>query len=234
VQKQGQNMEFPNQLNNHLWGIAKWLRHWFLISIRKGSNPFTPRMNNYYDKLIKKTKLLNFWTFSGTELKSVFILNYKFIFCFYKKNLFFEYTQCVSVVKNIFPVLHSSINNKANILFVGTKYFYIQVFSSLKSKVVSQLIEGKIGTFTNFIIDGFKSFSSTKLKKNASLIFFLNVSINDFLLVESKKKNIPSIALINASNNSNLIDFPVFLNSFYFHNVYFFSRLVFKYILKLL
>jgi hypothetical protein len=31
-----------------------------------------------------------------------------------------------------------------------------------------------------------------------------------------------------------LIDYPIFLNSFYFHNVYFFSRLVFKYILKLL
>lgn len=130
--------------------------------------------------------------------------------------------------------MHSSVNNKTNILFVGTKYFYAQIFLSLRSSVISQLIEGKIGTFTNFIIDGFKSFNSVKLKKNASLIIFLNVCINDFLLIESKKKNILSIALVNASSNSNLIDFPVFLNSFYFHNIYFFSRLIFKYLLKLL
>lgn len=227
-------MEFPNQVNSNLWGIAKGLRHWFLISIRKGSNPFTPAMNKYYSKLIKKTKLLNFWTFSGTELKSVFLINYKFIFCFYKKNLFFDYTNCVSVVKNILPILHSTINNKANVLFVGTKCFYAQIFLSLKSKNISQLIEGKIGTFTNFIIEGFKFFNGTKLKKNPSLIFFFNISINDFLIVESKKKSIPSIALVNVSNNSSLIDYPIFLNSFYFHNVYFFSRLVFKYILKLL
>ena len=25
-----------------LWDIAKWLRHWFLILIFKGSNPFIP------------------------------------------------------------------------------------------------------------------------------------------------------------------------------------------------
>lgn len=227
-------MEFPNQVNNNLWGIAKWSRHWFLISIRKGSNPFAPRMNKYYDKLIKKTKLLNFWTFSGTELKSVFLLNYKFIFCFYKKNVFFEYTNCVSSIKKIFPILHSTINNKSNILFVGTKCFYAQFFLSLKSKLISQLIEGKIGTFTNFIIEGFKFFNGTKLKKNPSLIIFFNISINDFLLVEAKKKNIPSVGLVSASNNSGLIDYPIFLNSFYFHNVYFFSRLVFKYILKLI
>lgn len=200
----------------------------------KGSNPFTPKMSKYYAKLLKKKTLLNFWTFSGTELKSVFLLNYKFIFCFYKKNVFFDYSHCVSVVRSIFPILHSTVDNKAKVLFVGTNCFYSQSFFLSKNKFISNLIEGKMGIFTNFVNEGFKFFLSSKLKKNPSLVFFFTVSINDFLLLESKKKNIPNIALTNTSNNCNLIDYPIFLNSFYFHNVYFFSRLVFKYILRLL
>jgi ribosomal protein S2 len=96
------------------------------------------------------------------------------------------------------------------------------------------LIDGKVGTFTNYMLEGFNFFNSTKLKTPPALIFFFNVSINDFLIIESKKKNIPSVALVNASNNQSFIDYPIFFNSFYFHTVYFFSRLVFKYILRLL
>jgi ribosomal protein S2 len=190
-------------------------------------------MSKYYNRLIKKTKLLNFWTFSGIELKNIFILNYRFIFCFYKKNVFFEYNNCVSAVKAIFPILHSIVDNKSKILFAGTKYFYTQSFFPLKSKFISKLIDTKVGSFTNFVIEGFKFFNKN-LKKNSSLIFFFNLSTNDFLLVESKKKKIPSIGLLNASNSCSMIDYPIFFNSFYFHNVYFFSRLVFKYILRLL
>jgi ribosomal protein S2 len=130
--------------------------------------------------------------------------------------------------------LNSTVDNKATVLFVGTKCFYSQSFYSLKSKFVSKLIEGKIGTFTNFMIEGFNLFDNTKLKTSPALIFFFNVSINDFLLLESKKKNIPSVGLVNASNNRSFIDYPIFFNSFYFHTVYFFSRLIFKYVLKLL
>jgi ribosomal protein S2 len=189
-------------------------------------------MSKYYNRLIKKTKLLNFWTFSGIKLKNIFLLNYGFLFCFYKKNVFFEYTNCISIVKTIFPILHSIIDNNAKILFAGTKYFYTQSFLSVKSKFVSKLTEVKMGSFTNFVIEGFKFFHKT-LKKNSSLIFFFNLSKNDFLLTESKKKKIPSIGLLNANNNCSLVDYPIFFNSFYFHNVYFFSRLIFKYILRL-
>ena len=204
-----------------------------MISTRKGSNPFAPRMSNYSNKLITKTKLLNFWTFSGINSKSIFLFNHKFTLCFYKKKIFFEHSKCVSVIKSIFPILHSIINSKDKILFVGTTYFYIQSFSFLKSKFISVLTEGGIGSFTNFVTSGFKFFNK-KLKKNSSLIFFLNVSINDNLIVESKKKKIPTIGLVNPRFNISLLDYPIFLNSFYFYNVYFFSRLVFKYILKLI
>lgn len=191
-------------------------------------------MNKYYNKLIKKTKLLNFWTFSGVSLKNTFILNYKFIFCLYQKSSFFEQNNCVAVFKTIFPILHSIVDNKANILFVGTKCFYAQSFYALKSRFVSKLLEAKMGAFTNFITQGFNFFSNEKLNKNPSMVFFFNLSTNDFLLLEAKKKNIPSIGLVNANNNSCLVDYPIFLNSFYFYNVYFFSRFFFKFILRLL
>ena len=48
------------------------------------------------------------------------------------------------------------------------------------------------------------------------------------LLVESKKKSIPSIGLITAYDNSNLIEYPIFVNRFFFHSVYFFVHLFFK------
>jgi ribosomal protein S2 len=124
------------------------------------------------------------------------------------------------------------INSKGNILFVATNRF--QFFFSLKSKYISKIVEKKIGSFTNFVNDGFKFFKDKKLKKSPSVIIFFNLSINDFLLAEAKKKNISSVGLVNANDNCGLIDYPIFLNSFYFHNVYFFSRLVFKYILRLI
>jgi len=190
-------------------------------------------MSNYYNKLITKTKLLNFWTFFGINSKSIFLYNYKFVLCFYKKKIFFEHNKCISAIKSIFPILNSIVNNKSKILFVGTQSFYTQSFLFLKSKLVSILIEGDIGSFTNFVTSGFKFFNK-KLKKNPSLILFFNFSVNTFLLLESKKKKIPSIGLVNPSNNISMVDYPIFLNSFYFYNVYFFSRLVFRYILRLI
>jgi hypothetical protein len=53
VQKRVQSTESLNQVNSNLWGIAKRLRHWFLISISKGSNPFTPSMHNDDKSLIQ-------------------------------------------------------------------------------------------------------------------------------------------------------------------------------------
>jgi ribosomal protein S2 len=109
----------------------------------------------------------------------------------------------------------------------------MQSFFFGESNYISKLMEEKLGSFTNFFIEGFNFFKNKKLKKNASIIFFFSFS-NDFLILESNKKRIPSIGLINVNNSISLLDYPIFLNSFYFYNVYFFSRLIFKYILRLL
>jgi hypothetical protein len=141
----------------------------------------------YYSKLVKKTKLLNFLTFYGIKVKSIFLHNYKFILCFYKNKIFFEYNNSISVIKNIFPIINSIAHTQTNILFVGTKTFSAQFFFLKKSKIISKLEEVKVSSFTNFVIEGFKFFNK-KFKKNSSIIIFLNVPINDFLILESKKK----------------------------------------------
>jgi ribosomal protein S2 len=204
----------------------------FDINIQRFES-FYSNVSRYYNKLIVKKKLLNFWTFSGMALKSTFFNNYKFILCFYKKNIFFEHAKCVSTIKAIFPILYSIISNKAKILFAGTNFLYAQSFLTLKTKFISKLTVGNIGSFSNFVIEGFKFFNK-QVHKNASLIIFFNVSMNTFLLLESKKIKIPSFGLVTASDNSSFLDYPIFINSFHFHNVYFFSRLVFKYILRVL
>jgi hypothetical protein len=136
------------------------------------------------------------------------------------------------MTKKIFPIFNSIISNNANILFTGSKSFYIQSFFPLKSKLITKLAKQNIGSFTNFVIEGFKQFDNIKLKKNSSLIFFFNTS-NNTLLKESKAKKMPSIGFHNLEKNC-LLDYPIYLNLFYFYNVYFFTRLIFKYVIRLL
>jgi hypothetical protein len=131
------------------------------------------------------------------------------------------------------PIVHSVISNKAKILFAGTNFVYAQSFVILKTTFISKLKVGNIGSFSNFVIEGFKFFNK-KLHKNASLVIFFNISMNTSLLIESKKIKIPSFGLVSSNDNSSFLDYPIFINSFHFHNVYFFSRLIFKYILRVL
>jgi ribosomal protein S2 len=215
-------------------GIAKWLRRWFLISIFKGSNPFTPKMNSYYGRLIKKNNLKNFWCFSGNSFKNIFPINYKFIFCFYKKTIFFDLVFFISIVRKIAPILNSIINNKGEFLFVGTKSIYCQTVYRNKVDFIPKLLESNVGIFTNFKLNGFKSFKNFRVFKNPSIILFYQILDSNFLLVEAKKKNIPVVGLLESNSKSHLIDYPIFLNSFYFYNIYIFSRFFFNYIIKLI
>jgi len=59
---------------------------------------------------------------------------------------------------------------------------------------------------------------------------FLNFQENDLLLLESKKKNLPSIGLVDDNFNSYLMDYPICLSPLYFYNVYFFSKFFFRYL----
>lgn len=54
------------------------------------------------------------------------------------------------------------------------------------------------------------------------------------MIFDVKKVNIPIIGLIDGIQNSSSIEYPIFLNVFYFYNIYILSRFFFKYLVQLL
>jgi len=191
-------------------------------------------MNKYYKQLIQKNKLINFGCFSGNAVKDVVSFNYQFIFCFYKQNIFFNFDKFLSVIKKIFPIFNSVVDNKGKFLFIGSKHMYSQIV--LKNKIVffNEALEMNVGTFTNFQLTGFKSIKNFKILKKPSIILFFQDLKSDFLILEAKKNNIPIIATVLDTYNIGNLDYPILLNCSYFYNIYILSRFFFKYILKLI
>jgi len=185
-------------------------------------------------KLIKKYNLINFWCFSENTLKTIFKTNYKFVFYFYQFNILLNYDLFFSMIKKIFPFFNFTNNNNENFLFIGIKCLYLQSITNTSNLLINHISSLNIGTFTNFSNFGFNVFDNFKLLKNTGLIIFFQPLKDNYLVLESKKKNIPSFGLIHSSTNSCLVDYPFFLNSFYFYNIYILSRIFFYYIIKLI
>ena len=144
----------------------------------------------------------------------------------------FDFSLFSLTIKKLFPIFYSTAINKGKFLFVGSKYIYSQSLYLQRSSFINKLTFLDAGIFTNFSSHYFKFFKNLKLEKNFSIIIFFKVVKDNFLLIESRKKKIPIIGLISGDFNSCLVDYPIFLNSFYFYNTYIFSRFLFRYILK--
>jgi len=115
---------------------------------------------------------------------------------------------------------------------VGTSYVYSH--SIYKTDSIGEIKDRNVGVLTNFFLKGYKTINFLTLNKIPSIILFFHVAESNFLVLESKKNYIPTVGLVNNYNNTCLIDYPIFLNSFYFYNIYIFSRFFFKYIGQLL
>lgn len=237
VLKLGQSMEYQILLNvNYFWSIAKWLRHWFLISACKGSNPFVPNfslnlMTKYYKKLISRTTLLNFWVFSGNDIKTVFQKNFKLLNLVYNQKAILDFDSLILGIKKVLPIFKYLCGTGINILFVSSNYIYTQtVHADNSCNLGKQLSEWKVGILSNFSLQGFRLFKHLQLSSPPSAMVFLNFQENDLLLLESKKKNLPSIGLVDDNFNSYLMDYPICLSPLYFYNVYFFSKFFFRYL----
>jgi ribosomal protein S2 len=187
-------------------------------------------MNSYKIKLLDRTKLINFWSFSGNDLKKNFPKNNKFIFYFYKNKNLFDFNVFILTIKKIFPVLNSIFLNKGKFLFAGTTQAYCHNIN--KNNFVSDTKDTTVGILTNFSLKGYKNIKLLNLKKIPSIVFLLH-SEKNFLFLESKNRCIPVVGLVDSSSTT-LIEYPIFLNSFYFYNIYIFSRFFFKYITRLI
>jgi len=68
-------------------------------------------------------------------------------------------------------------------------------------------------------------------KINPCFLFLFYATENYSIVIEGKKKGIILISLSDSEINSNLIDYPIFLNSLYFYSIYFFNLFLLRLIL---
>jgi ribosomal protein S2 len=188
-------------------------------------------MTKYYKKLMSRTKLLNFWVFSGNDIKTVFHNNYKLLNVVYNQKAILDFDSLILGIKKVLPIFKYLCGTLANILFVSSNSIYTQtVRTNNTSNLGKQLTEWKVGVLSNFSLQGFRLFKHLKLNVPPEAIVFLSFQDNDLLLLESKKKNLPTIGLIDDNFNSYLMDYPINLSPLYFYNVYFFSKFFFRYL----
>ena len=186
----------------------------------------------YYNKLIKKKKLIKFWIFLGGDFKSVFRLNYNILNFLYQKYAFVSIEKILISLKKLVPLTLGLKTSSSNICFVGTKSLFSKTIGSINSiSIAKKIFFRKAGIFTNFSICSFNVFTDLDFWRNPSLLIFFYLSEKDRLLLESKKKYIPTIGFTSLTKSKGLLDYAVPVNSSYFYTVYFFSKILFKLLL---
>ena len=187
---------------------------------------------HYYKKIIYRKKLIRFWVFFGNNSKNIFRINFHSLNFLYEKSYFVDFRNLTLNLKNIIPIFINNVKKNGNFLFISTKFFYCQsIYKNYFFSVVKKLLEIKSGIFTNFSVSNFKFFEKLNFKLNPDFILFFSLKNNKFFLLESKKKNITVISILNPKCSSFLIEYPIFVNSVYFYIVYFFHKFFFKLIL---
>jgi len=177
----------------------------------------------YYKKLLNRKKLLKFWIFLGGQFKDTFKVNYRYINHQYDKKCFLDFNLLCFYIKSISTLLVNLTKTKTVCLFVATKYIYSkQVAKKDYTQTVKKLFLKNSNILSNFY------FQDRNLHFKKMILVFLYIKKNDRLLFEAKQQHMPTIALTNLKQSSNLIDYPIVVNSSYFYNIYFFSRLFFR------
>lgn len=232
-QKHVLNMGYRIEKNNlkHSQGVKALV---FDINIQRFES-FCFNMKYYYKQLINKRKLIKFLLFSNINIIYFFKVNYRYVFNIFKRNILFNFQKFNYLIKRLLPLFSSVIKCFGKFLFIGIKSFYLQeLFFLDKINICGKLEDLKIGILTNYLIIDTQDFIDFFQNKTPSLVIILNLKIENLLLFESKKQNIPIIGLIDGINDSSIIEYPIFLNSFYFYNIYILSRFLFKYFIQLL
>lgn len=186
----------------------------------------------YLKKIIYRKKLIRFWVFFGNNSKNIFKINFLSLNFLYGKSYFVDFRNLLLNLKNTIPIFMNSVKNKGNFLFISTNFFYCQsIYKNYFFSIIKKLLEIKSGIFTNFSVSNYRFFKNLNFKLNPDFILFFSLKNNKYFLLESKKKNIPIIAILNPKYNSFLIEYPLFVNNIYFYIIFFFHKFFFKLIL---
>jgi hypothetical protein len=182
-----------------------------------------------YKKIINRNKLTKFWSYFGKNVNNVFKLNFWILQKFYNDNYFIDINLLVLGIKKILPLFLNSAPLNKNIFYLLSSSFYSQTLYQKTYTSVKKIISPHLGIFTNFSATlAPKKFD---LKKSGSFLVVFYLKSNDFLLLESKKKFIPTIALVNGRTNPRLIDYPIYVNNVFFYNIYFLNKILLRLIL---
>jgi len=188
----------------------------------------------YYSKIIKRNKLIKLWILLGGQFIYTFRSNYKMLSSLYDQNCFLNINSLYFSIKSILPIFLNIYKFKSNCLFIATRYIYSKIVTTNKNNsIIKILLEKNSGIINNPSFYNFKSNKYQKIAYNSSILVFFYAKENNKLIIEGKKKNIPIIGLINSTNNSAYIDYPITVNTNYFYTIYFFSKLFFRYIYSL-
>lgn len=81
--------------------------------------------------------------------------------------------------------------------------------------------------FSKFSFYNLIKFKTLDFKVNIGIVVFFNFN-NMVLINEVQKKCLPILGLLPTNINSLLVDYPIIINSLYFHSIYFFNKILFK------
>jgi len=185
----------------------------------------------YYKKLINQKKLIKLWANFRNNIKNIFEINYQILTFFYNNNCFVDYKKLILGIKRILPIVINS-NDSSNIFFfILTEGFYNQTISNRYYSNFKKFQSNKLGVCTNFSIINYNLSNKLDYKINPCFLFLFYATENYSIVIEGKKKGIILISLSDSEINSNLIDYPIFLNSLYFYSIYFFNLFLLRLIL---
>jgi ribosomal protein S2 len=186
----------------------------------------------YYNKLILRKRLVQFWIFLGNNYRNIFKINYQLFNIIYNKYCVINYKNLILNFKQILPMFINISQLDGNILFVSSKFLYCQtIYNKFYYSLIKKFIYTKIGIFTNFCNNNYQWSKLLDCYFNPSCIIVFNLQNNNLLILEAKKKNIPIIGVVQLNSNICLVDYPISINCLYFYAIYFISKLFFKLIL---
>lgn len=207
-------------------------------------------MNKFYEKKEKKIKnklidtnnklltgFLKSDSYLGAFSKDLHIHNYRYIYGNRSKRTFINLTLTVHAVKRAFLIIGKLLKlrlkkkQKAKILIVcnsaNTKKFY-QAFklTPLHNQIV-YLHEDWVGGFiTNPLL------LNARLKR-VGLIIGLNETHDNLLIHAARIYGVPFISVTNTHMNSNLITYPIMINTTNIESTFFLTFLLKKYLTNL-
>lgn len=133
-------------------------------------------------------------------------------------------------MKKILPLFLKISLRNGKFLFITTKWLYSKTVYNKSEAFIENSMCQKLNNvvFSNFSFYSFKFITKLSFKSNPVVLVFFSIIKNDFLILSAKKKDLPIIGLTSLRLNTSLIDYPLVINSQYFHSIYFFSKLLFK------